>query len=161
MRIMTATDIVDELERITERFEENKTRSKNKSVSILQDIYSELNKALGVFEEYISDDLTESAEDLVEKFRAYIENVSRQVGKLEEALKSNPPKVQNHVEEFNQEIEKMRKLYEHFCGEYEAEKSKTKELKALYGLMKEAIFNVDHRIGIYNETAKVKLDTIQ
>lgn len=159
MRVLKSNDILKELHRIDERFEEF-SKANNDVLKYLQDFYEHLNKALGAFEELeLSQNLKESLTE--NELKSFIEALSIDVGKLEKALDSKKKIYQKDKEKFKRIILKIKDTYTFFVAEYEeCESVVNKKIKQYVWLMKEAVFSLDSNIKGYNQKYNENLQEI-
>lgn len=159
MRVLKSNDILKELSRIDERFEEF-SKSNDDVLKYLQDFYEHLNKALGAFEELeLSQNLKESLTE--NELKSFIEALSIDVGKLEKALNSKKKIYQKDKEKFKKIILKIKDTYTFFIAEYEeCESVVNKKIKQYIWLMKEAVFSLDSNIKKYNQKYNENLQEI-
>lgn len=160
MRRLSSNDILKELSRIEERSSNIDNSSNENLLDCIKDFYNHLNSALGAFEELelsinLNENLTEN--DL----KIFIEKLSIDVGKIEEALNSKKKLYQNHKQQFRIVILKIKDTYKYFIMEYEAvEKEINIKIKQYVWLMKQAVYSLDKGIKDYNQKFNENLQVI-
>lgn len=159
MRVLKSQDIIKEISRIEKRFNIEES-SNNNILKYLQDFYNHLNKALGAFEELeVSIELQESIKD--NDLKKFIEALSKDIGKLEEGLKSNKIIQQKDRKKFKEVILNIKETYNYFLKEYKESKEVIKKSTKQYiWLMQQATYSLDTHIKSYNKKYNDNLQTI-
>lgn len=167
MEVLTEQEIIDELfqmdlEESTNLFEASSKT--NKTVLCLKNIYESFLAVEKSFHFYLgeleplfeSDGKENNSKELAKTVRKAISNLSRNIGKLDQALSEDPPKVFKDVDVANSYLEKVETSHERLIEEINSTENKTRELNQLSDLYEKSYYSMKVKVQTFNQKSSVQ-----